>query len=156
MRISDNLKDNRSENRHAPSVRMLRVGEQLRHILSEILTRGDVHDALLATQPISVTEVRMSVDLRHATVFIKPLLGKNEDIVLQALRVHTAFLQKSAAKKMRMKYTAKLKFLLDQSFDEARHIEDLLRNPRVARDLIDTSCEPYDSPAAAAAAAPAT
>jgi ribosome-binding factor A len=118
-----------------PSVRVLRVGEQVRHLLSEILARGDVHDDVLNAQPVSVTEVRMSPDLRHATVFIKPLLGKDEEAVLKALRTNTAYLQKSVAAKVRMKYAAKLKFLADESFDEASHIDALLRNPKVARDI---------------------
>ncbi|MEY4269784.1 MAG: hypothetical protein RLZZ58_1000, partial [Pseudomonadota bacterium] len=95
----------------------------------------DVHDDLLVKHPVSITEVRMSPDLRHATVFIKPLLGKEQPAVLKALRTHTAFLQKSVAEKVRMKYAAKLKFLADDSFDEASHIEALLRDPKVARDL---------------------
>jgi ribosome-binding factor A len=118
-----------------PTVRALRVGEQVRHILSDILARGDVHDDLLAKHPVSVTEVRMSSDLRHATVFVKSLLGKEEEAVLKALRTNTAWLQKSVAEKMTMKYAAKLKFLSDESFDEARHIDKLLRDPKVARDL---------------------
>ncbi len=118
-----------------PSVRVLRVGEQVRHILSDILARGDVHDDVLTAQPISITEVRMSPDLRHATVFVKPLLGKDEDAVLKALRTNTAFLQKTVAAKVRMKYAAKLKFLADESFDEASHIDKLLRDPKVARDI---------------------
>ena len=118
-----------------PSVRVLRVGEQVRHILSDILARGDAHDELLTKHPVSITEVRMSPDLRHATVFVKPLLGKNEEAVLKALRTNTAWLQKSVAEKMSMKYAAKLKFLSDESFDEASHIEKLLRDPKVARDL---------------------
>ncbi len=118
-----------------PSVRVLRVGEQVRHILSEILMRGDVHDDVLASHPVSVTEVRMSPDLRHATVFVKPLLGKDEEAVLKALRTNTAYLQKTVAAKVRMKYAAKLKFLADESFDEASHIDALLRDPKVARDI---------------------
>jgi len=118
-----------------PSVRVLRVGEQVRHILSDILARGDAHDELLTKHPVSITEVRMSPDLRHATVFVKPLLGNNEEAVLKALRTNTAWLQKSVAEKMSMKYAAKLKFLSDESFDEASHIEKLLRDPKVARDL---------------------
>ena len=118
-----------------PSVRVLRVGEQVRHILSDILQRGDVHDATLTSHPVSVTEVRMSPDLRHATVFIKPLMGRDEAVVLKALRTNTAWLQKSVAEKMSMKYAAKLKFLSDESFDEASHIEKLLRDPKVMRDL---------------------
>lgn len=118
-----------------PSIRVLRVGEQVRHILSELLTRGEVHDDVLNAHVISVTEVRMSPDLRHATVFIKPLLGKDESAVLKALRTNTAFLQREVASKMKMKYAAKLKFLADESFDEGSHIERLLNDPRVRRDV---------------------
>lgn len=117
------------------SVRTLRVGEQMRHILSEILARGDVHDETLARHMVSVTEVRMSPDLRHATVFVKPLLGKDEDAVLKALRTNTAYLQREVAARVQMKYAAKLKFLADESFDEGSHIDALLRKPQVARDL---------------------
>lgn len=120
-----------------PTVRALRVGEQVRHLLSGILARGDVHDDVLTKHPVSVTEVRMSSDLRHATVFVKSLLGKEEEAVLKALRTNTAWLQKSVAEKMALKYAAKLKFLSDESFDEASHIDKLLRDPKVARDLED-------------------
>lgn len=117
------------------SVRVLRVGEQVRHVLSEILQRGDVHDDVLAQHMVSVTEVRMSPDLRHATVFVKPLLGKDEEAVLKALRTNTAYLQREVAHRVKMKYAAKLKFLADESFDEGSHIDALLRAPQVARDL---------------------
>jgi ribosome-binding factor A len=117
------------------SVRVLRVGEQVRHVLSEILVRSEVHDDILSAHPVSVTEVRMSPDLRHATVFVKPLLGKNEEAVLKALRTNTAFLQKEVASRVRQKYAAKLKFLADESFDEGSHVEKLLRAPKVAQDL---------------------
>lgn len=117
------------------SVRTLRVGEQVRHVLSEILARGDVHDELLAKHPVSVTEVRMSPDLRHATVFVKPLLGTNEEAVIKALRTNTAYLQREVAARVQQKYAAKLKFLADESFDEGTHIEQLLRAPKVAQDL---------------------
>jgi len=119
----------------ARSVRLLRVGEQVRHALSEILMRGDVHDEVLASHPVSVTEVRMSPDLRHATVFVKPLLGQDEEVVLKALRTNTAYLQRSVAGRVNTKYAAKLKFLADESFDEGSHIDALLRDPKVARDL---------------------
>lgn len=117
------------------SVRTLRVGEQVRHILSEILARGDVHDDVLASHMVSVTEVRMSPDLRHATVFVKPLLGRDEDAVLKALRTNTAYLQREVAHRVKMKYAARLKFLADESFDEGSHIDALLRSEQVARDL---------------------
>ncbi|MEO9634809.1 MAG: 30S ribosome-binding factor RbfA [Parasphingorhabdus sp.] len=117
------------------SVRLLRVGEQVRHILSELLMRGEVHDAVLTSHSVSVTEVRMSPDLRHATVFVKPLLGADEVDVLKALKTNTAYFQKEVAKRVQMKYAARLKFLSDESFDTAEHIESLLNNPKVAQDL---------------------
>ena len=118
-----------------PSVRLLRVGEEVRHILAGILQRGDVHDDVLASHMVSVTEVRMSPDLRHATVFVKPLLGKDEEVVLKALRTNTAYLQREVAKRVKMKFAAKLKFIGDESFEEGSHIDALLRDPKVARDL---------------------
>ena len=123
------------------SVRLLKVGEQVRHIISDLLTRQQVHDDVLTAHSVSVTEVRMSPDLRHAMVFVKSLLGKDEEAVLKALRTNTAYLQKTVASKVRMKYAAKLKFLSDESFDEASHIEKLLRDPKVARDLEDRDAE---------------
>src|ERR1700760_1655636 len=125
----------RQETPEGRSVRLLRVGEQVRHILSEILQRGDVHDDTLASHMVSITEVRMSPDLRHATVFVKPLLGKDEEAVLKALRTNTAYLQREVAHRVKMKYAARLKFLADESFDEGGHIDALLRDPKVARDL---------------------
>jgi ribosome-binding factor A len=124
-----------NETPEGKSVRLLRVGEQVRHALSEILMRGDVHDEVLASHLVSVTEVRMSPDLRHATAFVKPLLGQDEATVLKALRTHTAFLQRSVAARVNTKYAAKLKFLPDESFDEGSHIDSLLRDPKVAQDL---------------------
>ena len=117
------------------SVRLLRVGEQVRHVLSELLARGEVHDETLASHLVSVTEVRMSPDLRHATAFVKPLLGQDEEAVLKALRTNTAFLQREVARRVRTKYAARLKFLLDESFDEGSHIDQLLRSDHVAQDL---------------------
>ena len=117
------------------SVRLLRVGEQVRHVLSEVLVRGEVHDEVLASHSVSVTEVRMSPDLRHATVFVKPLLGADEAEVIRALRTNTAYLQSQVARRVNTKYAAKLKFLPDESFDEGSRIDGLLRDPKVARDL---------------------
>ena len=125
----------KTETPEGRSVRLLRVGEQVRHALSEILMRGDVHDETLASHLVSVTEVRMSPDLRHATVFFIPLLGANAKGVLKALRTNTAFLQSQVARRVNTKYAAKLKFLLDESFDEGSHIDTLLRAPKVAQDL---------------------
>jgi ribosome-binding factor A len=126
-----------AETTEGRSVRLLRVGEQVRHVLAEILARGDVHDETLASHLVSVTEVRMSPDLRHATVFVKPLLGANEAAVIKALRTNTAYLQSEVARRVNTKYAAKLKFLADESFDEGGRIDALLRDPKVARDLLD-------------------
>ena len=117
------------------SVRLLKVGEQVRHILSELLMRQEVHDEVLTAHSVSVTEVRMSPDLRHATAYIKPLLGANEEAVLKALRTNTAFFQKEVAQRLRLKYAAKMRFQADESFDVASHIDKLLADPRVARDI---------------------
>ena len=121
----------------APSIRVLRVGEEVRHALSAELARGNVHDDVLTSHMVSVTEVRMSPDLRHATAFVKPLLGKDEEVVLKALRTNTAFLQRAVAQAVKLKFAPKIKFLADGSFDEGSHIDRLLRAPHVARDLGD-------------------
>lgn len=125
----------RQETQEGRSVRLLRVGEQVRHVLSELLQRREVHDDVLSTHLVSITEVRMSPDLRHATVFVKPLLGQDEEAVLKALRQNTAFLQREVARRVRMKYAARLKFIADESFDEGSHIDAILRSEHVAQDL---------------------
>ena len=117
------------------SVRLLKVGEQVRHVMAELLARQEVHDDVLTSHTVSVTEVRMSPDLRHATVFIKSLLGSDEDVVLKALRTNTAYFQKEVAGRLKLRFAAKLKFLPDESFDEASRIEALLADPKVQRDL---------------------
>ncbi len=117
------------------SVRLLRVGEQVRHALAEVLQRGELHDPVLSKHIISVTEVRMSPDLRHATAFVKPLLGEDEEAVLKALRQNTKPLRAAVAKRVRTKFAAQLKFVADESFDEGSRIDALLREPKVARDL---------------------
>jgi ribosome-binding factor A len=117
------------------SVRLLRVGEQVRHALSDILARGQVHDETLASHSVSVTEVRMSPDLRHATVFVKPLLGADEAEVIGALKRNVRYLRGEVAKRVNTKYAAMLKFVADESFDEGSHIDRLLRDPHVAQDL---------------------
>ena len=117
------------------SVRLLKVGEQVRHVMSELLMRQEVHDDVLSAHSISVTEVRMSPDLRHATIFVKPLLGSDEEIVLKALRTNTAYFQREVAQRLKLKFAARLKFLPDESFDEASRIDALLADPRVTRDL---------------------
>ncbi|MDP4540033.1 30S ribosome-binding factor RbfA [Qipengyuania sp. DY56-A-20] len=121
------------------SVRVLKVGERVRHILSELLARGEAHDDVLSATTISVTEVRMSPDLRNAKAYVKPLLGEEETVVLKALRTNTAFFQREVAKRLGLKFAPKLSFRADESFDEASRIEQLLNDPKVARDLNDES-----------------
>ncbi len=117
------------------SVRVLKVGERVRHILSELLARGEAHDDVLSATTISVTEVRMSPDLRNAKAYVKPLLGEEEAVVLKALRTNTAFFQREVAKRLGLKFAPRLSFRADESFDEASRIEQLLNDPKVARDL---------------------
>ena len=119
------------------SVRVLKVGERVRHILSELLARGEAHDDVLRAHNIAVTEVRMTPDLRNAKAYVKPLLGKDEAEVLKALRTNTAFFQKEVAQRLGLKFAPKLTFQPDESFDEADRIEQLLSAPKVARDLGD-------------------
>jgi ribosome-binding factor A len=119
------------------SVRVLKVGERVRHILSELLARGEAHDDTLTAHAVSVTEVRMTPDLRNAAAYVKPLLGEDEDVVLKALRINTAFFQREVAKRLGLKFAPKLQFKPDESFDEAERIERLLNDPKVVRDLGD-------------------
>ena len=119
------------------SVRVLKVGERVRHILSELLARGEAHDDVLTAHSVSVTEVRMTPDLRNAKAFVKPLLGEDEAAVLKALRGNTAFFQREVAQRLGLKFAPRLNFQPDESFDEAERIERLLNDPKVARDLGD-------------------
>lgn len=117
------------------SVRVLKVGERVRHILSELLSRGEVHDDTISSHAVSVTEVRMSPDLRQAKVYVKPLLGAEEAKIVKALQVNTAFFQKEVAQRLGLKFAPKLQFRADETFDEASRIDRLLDDPRVRRDL---------------------
>src|ERR1700712_4222720 len=119
------------------TVRLLKVGEQMRHVLSEMLLRQEARDEVLTANSVSVTEVRMSPDLRLATAYVKPLLGANEEAVLKALRTNTAVFQREVAGRVKLRHAAKLRFMPDETFDEAHRIEQLLADPRVARDIAD-------------------
>jgi ribosome-binding factor A len=118
------------------SVRLLRIGEQVRHVLAGVLGRGEVRDPVLETHIVSVSEVRVSPDLRIATAFVKAL-GGDDDEVLAALRRNAKFLRGEVARSMSTKYTPELKFRLDESYEVAGRIDALLRDPKVARDLGD-------------------
>lgn len=119
----------------APSQRQLRVGEAMRHALAGVLARGILRDPALAGVPLTVTEVRMSPDLRQATVFVVPLGGARGADVVGALTRAAPFLRREIAGAVRLRYAASLRFRLDRSFDEADRLERLLRDPRVAADL---------------------
>ena len=118
-----------------PSQRQLRAGELVRHALAEILSRGDVHDPVIETHTITVPEVRMSPDLRQATVYVMPLGGRDEKPVLAALERNKRYLRGEIARRVNLKFAPDIRFRIDERFDEAERIEKLLRTPAVRRDL---------------------
>jgi ribosome-binding factor A len=118
-----------------PSQRALRAGELIRHALAEILVRGDVHDPVIETHLVTVAEVRMTPDLRLATVYVMPLGGKDEKDVLAALDRNKRYLRGEVAQRVNLKFAPDLRFRIDARFDEAERVERLLRSPRVTRDL---------------------
>lgn len=122
-------------NAEGPSHRLLRVGENLRHALSEIFARGEIRDPSLDGVSVTVTEVRCSPDLRNATVFVMPLGGVNERDVVDGLNRNCKYIRGQLSRMVSMKYLPTLKFTSDGSFGEADHIEQLLHSPHVAQDL---------------------
>jgi ribosome-binding factor A len=118
-----------------PSQRQLRVGEMLRHALSDILILGDIRDADLAGASVTITEVKPSGDMRYATVFCEPLGGRNADKIVAALNRHRAYLRGELGRTIELRFTPELRFVEDKSFAEAEKIETLLRSPEVRRDL---------------------
>ena len=117
------------------SVRQLKVGEQLRHVLAELLINGDLRDPDLAGKSITVCEVQVRADMRNATVYVLPLGGLDEKLVVGALRRASSFLRSEVGRKVRLKYLPKLTFVSDYTFDNASEIDKLLANPAVVRDL---------------------
>lgn len=119
-----------------PSQRMLRVGEQVRHALSETLQRGEILDPLIENTVVSVSEVRMSPDLKIATAFVSPLGAKDTGAVVEALNKHAKFVRGRVSGALRqMKYMPEFRFRLDTSYDNFQKINELLHSPEVARDL---------------------
>jgi len=118
-----------------PSQRQLRVGEMLRHALSQVLVRGDIRDPDLEGVSVTITQVKPSGDMRHATVFCEPLGGQNADRIIKALNRHKAFIRGEMGHMIELKFTPELRFVEDASFAEAEKIENLLKSERVARDL---------------------
>jgi ribosome-binding factor A len=126
----------RDSSRAGPSQRQLRVGELMRHALAEMLTRGDIHDPVLEGHMITVPEVRMTADLRMATVYVMPLGGRDQSEVIAALDRNKKFLRGALARSVNLKFAPDIRFRVDERFDEAERIEKLLRTPAVRKDLI--------------------
>ena len=117
------------------SQRQLRVGELVRHAIAEMLTRGDVHDPVIEGHLITVPEVRMTADLRLATIYIMPLAGRDAEEVLAAFDRHKKFLRAEIAHRINLKFAPDIRFRVDERFAEAERIDKLLRSPAVKRDL---------------------
>jgi ribosome-binding factor A len=128
-------RQHRRDSGTGPSQRALRVGELVRHALADMLARGDVHDPVLEGHLITVPEVRMSPDLRLATIYIMPLGGKDESEVIAALDRNKRYLRGEIAQRVNLKFAPDIRFRIDERFDEAERIEKLLRAPEVQRDL---------------------
>src|SRR6266446_4660645 len=123
------------------SQRQLRVGELVRHALAEMLTRGAVHDPVIQSHLITVPEVRMTADLRLATIYIVPLGGRDAQAVLAALERNKRFLRGEIGRRINLKFAPDIRFRIDERFEEAERVERLLRSPQVRRDLDNDSSE---------------
>jgi ribosome-binding factor A len=117
------------------SQRQLRVGELVRHALAEMLTRGDVHDPVIERHMITIPEVRVSSDLRLATIYVMPLGGRDAETVVAAFERHKKFLRAEIAHRINLKFAPDIRFRVDDRFAEAERIDKLLRSPDVQRDL---------------------
>lgn len=118
-----------------PTQRQLRVGEEVRHALSQAIERGEIHDPALAGEVITVTEVRVSPDLKNATAFVIPLGGDGANEIAEALNRASGFLRKWVASNVRLRHVPRINFLVDETFDEAAKIGGVLNDPRVRRDI---------------------
>jgi ribosome-binding factor A len=118
-----------------PSQRALRAGEVIRHAIADILSRGEVHDPVIQGHVITVPEVRMSPDLKLATIYVMPLGGRDEQAVVDALERNKRYLRGEIAHRVNLKFAPDIRFRIDERFDEAARIEKLLHTPRVQRDL---------------------
>lgn len=118
-----------------PSQRQLRVGELVRHKLAEMLVRGEIHDDLLASHTVTISEVRMSPDLKLATAYVMPLGGKNTKAVIEALGRHGRFIRGEVARTLDLRSAPEVRFREDETFDEVRRIDELLHSDKVRRDI---------------------
>ncbi len=127
-----------------PSQRQLRAGELIRHALVEVLRTEDINDEALSGVSVTLTEVRMGKDLRHARCFVEPLGGDDAPTVVKALNRHSKFLRGLLGRSIDMKFTPELTFVHDESFNEATRMEALFADPKVARDLGKATAEDAD------------
>ncbi len=123
------------ERSRAPSVRQLRVGEEIRHCLAAVLSRGDLRDPDLRGVSVTVSEVRVSPDLRNATAFVMPLGGERPGEVIKALDRAAPFLKRQIGREVQLRHMPNLAFRRDETYDEATRIDTILRSSDVARDL---------------------
>jgi len=123
------------DRKKAPSQRQLRIGEELRHAISSVLARGDVRDPAVENTVVTVTEVRASPDLKHATVFVSPLGGGDGAELIEGLKRSSRYLRGQISKQVYLRNTPQIHFELDTTFDNAGHIDKLLHRPEVKRDL---------------------
>jgi ribosome-binding factor A len=118
-----------------PSQRMLRVGELIRHRIAELLTRGDIHDDVIASHVVTIPEVRISPDLKLATVYVMPLGGSDVKPVIEALTRNKKFIRTEVAEALNLRYAPDLRFREDETFEEATRIDRLLDSPKVRQDV---------------------
>ena len=130
-------KHHRGDDGPGGSQRQLRVGELVRHAVADMLLRGDVHDPVIEGHLVTVPEVRMTADLRLATIYIMPLAGRDADEVVAAFERHKKFLRAEIAHRINLKFAPDIRFRVDERFAEAERIDKLLRSPAVKRDLED-------------------
>lgn len=128
----------RSEKTTGPSQRQLRVGELIRHALAQMLARSEIYDAVLAARVVTIPEVRMSPDLRLASIYVMPLGGKDLQPVLAALERHKKYIRTEIAHEVNLKFAPDIRFMADETFDEAQRIDEILRSPKVVQDLKKT------------------
>jgi ribosome-binding factor A len=131
-------RDSGRDSASGPSQRALRAGEVIRHAIADILSRGEVHDPVIEKHVITVPEVRMSPDLKLATIYVMPLGGQDVKVVIEALERNKRYLRGEIAHRVNLKFAPDIRFRVDERFDEAARIEKLLHTPRVQRDLKGT------------------
>jgi len=141
-------KQSGSRNRRVagPSQRQLRVGEELRHLLAQILGHGDLRDPALTGLTLTVTEVRVSPDLTNATAFVVPLGGGGLDAAVAALNHAAGFFRRRLAGQLHLRHVPRVTFVADRSFDAAARVEEILAHPRVHRDIVATERDESSEP----------